>query len=370
MSVAAPSDTADAPRRILLATGGTGGHVFPALALAEEARREGQALRFLGSRGGMEEGLVAASGFDFVGVRTGKFDRARPDPRAPVRALAGLVEARRELQRWRPHVVVAFGGFASFPGAAAAASTRTPLVLHETNAVPGLVTRWFAPRAELVVVCQGVTAERLPRARTRTLPFPVREERVAREEARDALGVPHDALLTLVMGGSQGSLALNESAPAAYRRLGGGVEHWVVHASGRRWHDDVVASVDDLPRYRVHGFVDATLAWSAADLALTRGGFGTLAEAAYHGVPTIVVPLPSAADDHQRHNAVALAADGAGRWVAQGDGDGLVAAWSWLLDADARERAASAMRSRSPAGGARALYDAILPLAAGQRTVG
>jgi UDP-N-acetylglucosamine--N-acetylmuramyl-(pentapeptide) pyrophosphoryl-undecaprenol N-acetylglucosamine transferase len=366
-----PAPREPQPRRLLLATGGTGGHVFPALALARVAAAAGHEVRFLGGRHGMEGELARSAGFDFTGVRTAKFDRERPDPLAPVAALAGVAEARRALRRWRPDLVVGFGGFASFPGCAAAVSLGVPLVLHETNAVPGLVTRWFARRAALVVTCQEVTAAALPRAHTRTLPFPVREERVPRGEARAALDLPQEALVTLVMGGSQGSLALNRAVPSAFRRLAARVpdrEHWVLHASGPRWRDEVALAVADLRTYRVHGFVDATLAWSAADLALTRGGFGTLAEAAYHGVPLVVIPLPSAADDHQRHNAMALAADGAGRWVAQGDDDGLREAWSALLDDTLRDGARRAMRARSPAGGAHALYDTILPIAAGQRT--
>ncbi|CAN5845071.1 undecaprenyldiphospho-muramoylpentapeptide beta-N-acetylglucosaminyltransferase [soil metagenome] len=355
-------------RRLLLATGGTCGHVFPAVALAEIAAREGHDVLFLGGRGGMEERLALAAGFDFVGVATGKFDRARPDPRAPVRALAGLLEARRAVRRWAPDLVIGFGGFASFPGCAAATTLGVPLVLHETNAVPGLVTRLFARRATLVITCQEVAAAALSRAVVRTMPFPVREARIPRAAARAALGLPQDVLVTLVMGGSQGSLALNRAVPNAYRRLGREREHWVLHAAGAAWQGEVDGATRDLATYRVDAFVDATLAWSAADLALTRGGFGTLAEAAFHGVPLIVVPLPSAADDHQRHNAVALAADGAGRWVAQGDDDGLLEAWSWLLDDAHRADARMAMNARSPAGGARALYDTILPLAAGQRT--
>jgi UDP-N-acetylglucosamine--N-acetylmuramyl-(pentapeptide) pyrophosphoryl-undecaprenol N-acetylglucosamine transferase len=354
--------------RLVLATGGTGGHVFPAVALGQAARAAGCEVTVIGTRDGMEAEAVPAAGLAFVGVRSGKFDRQRPDPRAPLEALAGVVEARTALRRLAPDLVVGFGGFASFPGCAAARTLGVPLVLHETNAVPGLVTRWFARSARLVIVCQEATKARLPRARTLTLPFPVREQRVARTEARARLGLPETAVVTLVMGGSQGSLALNRAAPVVYRRLSDpGREHWVLHASGVRWERDVRAATEDLPRYRVEGFVDATLAWSAADLAVTRGGFGTLAEAAYHGVPLVVVPLPSAADDHQRHNAVALSESGAGHCVAQGDLGAMERAWSELLDDDRRAQAARAMERRSPRGGTAALMSAIQPLLAATR---
>jgi UDP-N-acetylglucosamine--N-acetylmuramyl-(pentapeptide) pyrophosphoryl-undecaprenol N-acetylglucosamine transferase len=355
--------------RVLLATGGTGGHIFPALALARSLRQEGHEVLVLGGRGGMEAVLAAKADLPFYGVATGKFDRDRLDPRAPFRALWGTLEAAAHVRRWRPDVAVGFGGFASFPGCAAALVNRVPLVLHETNAVPGLVTRWFARFAVLVFACQEETAAALPGVRVRCLPFPVREVRVPRSEARRALGIPQGALMTLVMGGSQGSLALNEAVPRAFRRLPRAAEHWLLHASGPAWVDDVRAAYEGETRVVVSPFVDATLAWSAADLAVTRGGFGTLAEAAYHGVPLVVVPLPSAADDHQRANALALERAGAGRCVDQGDDDALVEAWSALLaDDDARDEAARAMRGRSPRGGTSALHHAILPIAAGTRT--
>src|SRR5690606_8386514 len=150
--------------------------------------------------------------------------------------------------------------------------------------------------------------------RSLVVPFPVREERLRREEARAALGLPQDAFVTFVMGGSQGSATLNREAPTAYRSLGpttpDGREHHVVHAAGPGRAGEVDAA--GLAKYHVHEFVDAVTAWSSADLAVTRSGVGTLSEAAFHGVPLVMVPLPSSAEDHQLHNARAAAAAGAG----------------------------------------------------------
>jgi len=354
--------------RLLLATGGTGGHVYPAVALAQAAREQGAEVLVVGSAHGMEGDLVRSAGLPFVGVAAGKFDRQRPDPRAPFQALLGLFQAWRTLRRWRPDIVVGFGGFASFPGAAAAIASRTPLVLHETNAVPGLVTRLLARRSRLVIVCQDEAAQALPRSRTQVVPFPVREQRVDRATARAALGVPPDALLTFVMGGSQGSLALNRLVPPIAAELQrDDARLWVLHATGRRWLADVSAAVGDRASYQCHGFVDASLAWSAADLAITRGGYGTLAEAAFHGVPLVVVPLPSAADDHQRRNGAALARAGAGAVVDQDDPEALRRAWRELLDDDVRQRAANAQTQRSPAGGTDTLRRAVWSVLTEQR---
>lgn len=348
--------------RLWLATGGTGGHVFPALALAERASKAGWEVTVIGGANGPEAGWSAAAGVPFVGVPSGKLDRSRPSPRELARAMAGVLRATAALRRARPDLLVGFGGFASLPGVAAAWLTRTPFAVHETNAVPGLVTRAFARRARLTVLTQAVAASRLPGARVCVVPLPVREKRVDRAEARAALGVPADATLTLVLGGSQGSAYLNEAVPqVAARVLRDHPRLWLLHQTGDRWRAEVDARLGPAERTRRVGFVDAATAFSAADVAITRGGFGTLADAAFHGVPLVVVPLPSSAEDHQRHNAEALAADGAGSWAAQGDLAALESAWRTLLDPERRRLAAAAARARSPEGGGERLLAALAP---------
>jgi len=236
---------------LVLATGGTGGHAFPALAVAREAAARGLAVAVLGAEGGVEERLAEQAGVPFVGVSAGKWERGRPSPLQALRAAAGAAEAVAVLRRLRPRVVVGFGGYASFPGAAAAALLGLPLALHEGNAYPSVVNRWLSRRADLVVVAQEEALRHLRGVRRSVVaPFPVREERRPREEARASLGLPREAVVTLVMGGSQGSATLNREAPAAYRALGcaapGGREHHVVHAAGRGRAGDVGAA--GLPR--------------------------------------------------------------------------------------------------------------------------
>lgn len=344
----------------VLAAGGTGGHVFPALALAAEAQQHGVAVRLIGDRRGPEGAWCRAAGVPFEGVSSGKLDRRRPSPLALLRAAQGTLEARRSLARTRPDLVIGFGGFASLPAVAAARSLGVRVALHETNAYPGLVTRLFARRAARVILTQAATAKHLPGARCEVVPMPVREVRPERSAARAALGLPEHALVALVMGGSQGSLYLNETLPRLLAPLQEGREDlWVVHATGAAWIDRVVAH----PRTRLFPFVDAPTAMAAADFAITRAGFGTLAEAAFHGLPLLMVPLPSAAEDHQRHNAQALAADGAGLWAEQGDEASLRRGLQAMLDERQRSAAAAAIARRSPAGGARLLYEAVAALA-------
>ena len=345
---------------LLFATGGSGGHIYPALAVARAARAHGLQVAFLGQAGGMEARLVPEAGHPFLGVAAGKWDRQRPDPRQAFRAAGGLLRAVRAVRAARPRLVVGFGGFASFPGCAAALLTGTPLALHEGNAFPSRVNRWFAPRARIVVLAQEPAGQHLNARAQAVAPFPVREAHLERADARRALGLDPDAVVTLVMGGSQGSLTLNHAVPDAYRALRRpGLQ--VLHSSGRRWFDTLRGSVADLPEYHVHPYLDAAQAFTAADLAITRAGVGTLSEAAFHGTPLVMVPLPSAAEDHQRHNAEAVEAAGAGITVPETELGDLPGAWRALLDPTRRATAAAAALGRSPAGAAERILGLLLP---------
>lgn len=353
-----------AARRLLLATGGTGGHIYPALAVAEEAAARGVEVAVVGGLGAMEERLCQEAGVQFFGVDTGKWDRQRPDPRQALRAASGLRQAVNVVRRLRPDAVVGFGGFASMPGCFAAWRLRVPLVLHEGNAFPSRVNRWFARAARLFITAQPEALAHVRARATLVVPFPVRETRMERGAARTALGLPDSTLVTLVMGGSQGSLALNRAVPEAYEKLAGSGDAdalVVVHSTGRRWLREVEARTVGWPAYHPRPYLDATAAWSAADLAITRAGVGTLSEAAFHGVPLIMIPLPTAAEDHQSHNARAVAAAGAGLVVKESEAaTALPDAWAKALDPAWRRSAAAAAAVRTPAGAARRIVDAVL----------
>lgn len=348
---------------MLFATGGTGGHIYPALAVAHAAKRAGHHVTFMGQQGGMEQRLVPEAGYQFVGVAAGKWNRGRPDPRQALRALAGLWSAVRHVRSARPDLVVGFGGFASFPGCVAAVLTRTPLVLQEGNAFPSRVNRWFAPRAGLVVSALPEALQHLNARNSEVIPFPVREERMARSQARRALGLPEDAVVTLVMGGSQGSLKLNQVVPDAYEQLEQAARPTVIHSAGERWAADLQVRTSSLSGYHVHPYVDATAAWSAADLAITRSGISTISEAAFHGVPLVMVPLPSSAEDHQLHNAKAVEAAGAGKVVQERDlahdSTRLADVWLAALQPAWRQSAGAAARERSPEGAAERILSAL-----------
>ncbi|GMA14535.1 UDP-N-acetylglucosamine--N-acetylmuramyl-(pentapeptide) pyrophosphoryl-undecaprenol N-acetylglucosamine transferase [Deinococcus metallilatus] len=351
-----------------MATGGTGGHIYPAVATARELMARGHQAVLLGQRGGMEERVAAEQNLAFEGVDAGKLARSgqgRPDPRELLRAVRGVAEARAFLKDAQPGAVVGFGGFASLPGVLAAQSLGLPTVLHEQNARLGLTQRLAVGRARAVGTAYPHVIG-LPAGKATLVGMPVREERLPRAEALTRLGLQDGPLTLLVMGGSQGSLALNNAVPEILRGVFGTAGRspegpvQVLHSTGPRWLEEVAPRVADLPWYHAAGYVDAVAAWAAADLAITRAGTGTLAEAAFHGVPLVMVPLPESAENHQFHNALSVQEAGAGRVVEQANVSGALGG-AVLECAASGTRAAmrEAALGRSPAGAAGRFADLV-----------
>lgn len=352
-------------RSVVLAAGGTGGHIYPAIATARELRARGHHPILLGQRGGMEERIARDTGVAFFGVSAGKLARAKPDPRELWRAARGFREAKRFLGRERPACLVGYGGFASLPGVLGAQSLGIPTVLHEQNARLGLTQRLALRRARAVATAYP-SVRGLPEGRGTLVGMPVREETMDRREALAELGLQDGPLTIYVTGGSQGSLALNDAVPNILTHLfreEGLWEHGsvqVLHSSGLKWIREVSGRVKHLEWYKTSGFVNAVAAWSVADLAISRAGTGTLAEAAFHGVPLIMVPLPTSAENHQLYNARAVQAAGAGRVVEQHDlQEDLARVVVECLTPEVRERMRGAARARSPRGAARLLADLV-----------
>ncbi len=304
---------------VMLATGGTGGHIFPAVALAKSLEVSGLNTAIIGGQGGMEEGIAARENLKFFGVRTGKLDRSRPDPRAVLQALAGFGDALGIVGRERPAAVVGFGGFASFPGAAAAILRGVPLVLHDSNARPGIVTKFLGRFAKFIALAENAAQDELPKDKTVWVGMPVREVRFPKAEALEKLGLEANKALVLIIGGSQGSMRLNALLPAILEKTLTGMNVQVLHQTGKGRLNEVKPRVAHLPWYHCIEFVDGPTAWSAADVGITRAGASTISDAAFHGVPLILIPLPSSAEDHQTKNALAVQARGAGMCVPERD---------------------------------------------------
>ncbi|HEX6231147.1 MAG TPA: undecaprenyldiphospho-muramoylpentapeptide beta-N-acetylglucosaminyltransferase [Actinomycetota bacterium] len=303
--------------RIVIAGGGTAGHVFPALALARRLASAGHEVRFVGTAHGQEARLVPAAGFPLVEVE------ARPLVRRPsLRAVVAPIAALRSVGRLRPvvrtsDVVVGMGGYVSVPAALAALRERRPLVLHEQNAVPGLANRILARGARSIGVAFADAARALPRrASVIVTGNPVRDEILAvgaererlAKEAIEELELDEARATVVVFGGSQGALHLNRSTVEAVRGMTS-AEIQVVLLTGAAHAGSVRAALGPEPPVpvRVLAFLERMeLAYAAADLVVARAGATTVAEVAACGVASVLIPYPYATGRHQEANARAL----------------------------------------------------------------
>jgi UDP-N-acetylglucosamine--N-acetylmuramyl-(pentapeptide) pyrophosphoryl-undecaprenol N-acetylglucosamine transferase len=301
-------------QRIILTTGGTGGHVFPALAVAEEIlrRRPGVRILFMGGRSGPEAGMAARAGLEFVGLPVkGVLGRGARGILAAFGMLRALVAAYGVIRRFRPDLVAGFGGYAGFAGVLAGKIAGVATAVHEQNACPGMANRILGKAADRVFLSMPDEAGVFAAQKTRLVGNPVRAAIAELHEQRlcsaRAGGKAHSGCgpRLLVMGGSLGARALNQSMTRIIGELREqGVAVW--HQTGREEHESVLAAyraagVEDV---RVEAFIDdMRQAYAWADLVLCRAGASSLAEITAAGLPAILVPLPWAARDHQRRNA-------------------------------------------------------------------
>ena len=314
--------------RLCIAGGGTGGHVFPALATAAavRARAPQAALLFVGTAAGLEARLVPAAGYPFETIRVrGLTGKALGERIMALVVLPGAVaQSRRLLARFGPDVVLGVGGYVAGPVLVAAALRGVPTVLHEQNAIPGLTNRLLCRMATAVAVSLEAARVHLPTRRLTVTGNPVRADLFehARDRSREAFGLAPDRTTLLVFGGSQGARRLNE----AMRGVAGALTECrtriqFLHATGERDREAVAAAYAAAGiRAVVLPFIEAMgAAYAAADLVICRAGATTVAELAALGKPAILVPFPHAAGDHQRHNAAALAAGGGAVLVLEQD---------------------------------------------------
>ena len=304
---------------VLIMAGGTGGHVFPALAVAREIQERSRDVVWLGTRRGIEARLVPAAGIEveWIEIEGLRGKGALGWLMAPFRLSRAVWQALGALRRRRPGVVLGCGGFASGPGGLAAWLLRTPLVIHEQNAVAGMTNRWLARFAATV-------AEAFPSSfgegrQAVTVGNPVRREIAALAAPGQRFASRQGPLRLLVMGGSQGAAAINRLVPTALAMFPTELRPEVLHQAGPR---DLDATRE---RYAtaglaadVRGFIeDMPAAYAWADLALCRSGALTVAELAAAGIGSVLIPFPAAVDDHQTRNAGFLSGAGAARLLPE-----------------------------------------------------
>jgi UDP-N-acetylglucosamine--N-acetylmuramyl-(pentapeptide) pyrophosphoryl-undecaprenol N-acetylglucosamine transferase len=310
--------------RVLIAGGGTGGHVVPGLAIARELRdRHGAEVRFVGTVRGLETRLVPEAGFRLELVRSGQLKNVSlvTRMRTMVDLPLGVVECLRLIREFRPQVVVGVGGYASGPGMLAAILLRVPTLAYEPNAVPGMTNRWIGKWVSAAAVNFAQTARYFRNAEVTGVP--VRAEIFALAE-RSARTADEAGLRLLVTAGSNGAKIFNETMPKIVGELLATVPGLtIVHQAGARQvevaREAYTASRADAARWRVEGFLeDMPAELGAADLVLARAG-STVAELCAAGRASLLVPFAAAADDHQRKNAKVLVEAGAAAMLLERD---------------------------------------------------
>ena len=301
-------------RTLLIMAGGTGGHIFPGLAVAQEARAAGWQVVWMGARGGMEERLVPRHGYAaaWIRARAARGKGLVQKLLLPANLLYSFWESARHIRRIRPDVVLGLGGYVAFPGGMMASLLGRPLALHEQNAIAGLANRVLAGVSDKVMVG-------FPQAlrRAEWTGNPVRAEIASIASPDERFRGRQGPIRLLIVGGSLGAQALNEAVPRALALLAERPQ--VVHQSGEKHlealraayaaagvHGELVAFIDDMARR-----------YAEADLVICRAGAVTIAELSAGGMASILVPFPHAVDDHQTANARFLAERGAAMLLPQ-----------------------------------------------------
>jgi len=315
MSAAAVDLRVPTEARVMILAGGTGGHVFPGLAVARLLRDAGARVAWLGTPHGLENRVVPAAGIalERVSIRGLRGRGPAGWLAAPFQVLRAVLQARRVLAGFRPDCVLSLGGYAAGPAGLAARLAGVPLVIHEQNAIAGWTNRLLRPLAR--IVCTGFPG--VFRG-ARVTGNPVRGEIAGLPEPAERYRDRRGPLRMLVIGGSQGASVFNQVVPEALARLSVDHRPEVRHQAGRQ----LQPAIENYNKAGVAAWVidfmdEMAEAWAWADFALCRSGALTVAELAAAGVPAILVPLPSAVDDHQTANARFLADAEAGWLVPQ-----------------------------------------------------
>ena len=312
-------------KTILISGGGTGGHIYPAIAIAQEFHRRYPSGRivYIGKFGGREEQVVDKAGLpiQFRGISAQGFAR-RISPTlftAVYRTMLGFTQAMKIVKRTKPDVVVGTGGYVSASALFSAQLCGYPTLIHEQNAYPGLTNRFLGKRAKVIATAYPELENYFPKEKIRITGNPVRSEfhHLDRDKALREFGLQSDIATLLVFGGSQGAMAINLSVMDALEILDKkGMKLQVILQAGDKYYQDMVAKVIKLIHIKIT--IQAYLfniqdAYAVADLVVSRSGAISLSEIALCGLPSILIPYPYATDNHQEKNARAFEKAGASK---------------------------------------------------------
>ena len=312
--------------RLLFAGGGTGGHAYPAIAIAKAVARLAPSaeILFAGTRDRIEWKAVPQAGFDIVPVTVTGIQRRLSWRNVvwPFKLVAGFLQSLRIVKKFDPDIAVGTGGFVAGPVLLAASVLRRPIVLQEQNAFAGKTNRWLSKRATQIHVAFPEAMAYFPKGRSILSGNPTRPELATADpvSARTHFDIPESVPVLFVFGGSLGSAALNQVMASRLEDILSDIPNLhVIWQTGALYFDRYQASVADRPRLRLLKYVERMdLAYAAADIVLCRSGASTCSELAVTGSTAILVPSPNVAEDHQRMNAMSLVKADAAVMVEEG----------------------------------------------------
>lgn len=306
-------------KKFIISGGGTGGHIFPALSIAQELkyRYPNCQILFVGAQGRMEMEKVPAAGFDITGLPIAGFNRKNPLKNFAVIAklVRSLSMARKLVKEFKPDAVIGVGGYASGPTLKAAQMAGIPTLVQEQNSYAGVTNRLLAKKADKICVAYPDMDHYFPADKIILTGNPIRkallENKLTPAEARRSFGLEPESPTLLVVGGSLGALTINESIQHSLERLtGAGLQ--VIWQTGKSFAEKGKAAAKGMKGVVVTPFIsDMGAAYAAADMVVSRAGAGSISELELLGKPSILVPSPNVAEDHQTHNARALSSRGA-----------------------------------------------------------
>lgn len=306
-------------KRVLVMAGGTGGHVFPAMAIVKELQSRGHTVEWLGTRGRIEERVVPAAGINihYIDVKGVRRNGIMSLLKAPFMVMHAISQAKKVIKEFKPDVVIGFGGYASGPGGMAASLSGIPLILHEQNAAAGMTNRILSRFASKILLGVG---NAFSGPKVESVGNPVRAEIMALHSEKRNFAHADGKTRILVIGGSLGAVALNKVVPQAIE-LFGADEVSVFHQCGKDRSEATAELYKNVKcEFVTSDFVeDMASAYRDADLIICRAGASTVSEVSAAALPAVFVPLPTAVDDHQTKNAQYLVSSGAAKLIPQSE---------------------------------------------------
>lgn len=299
--------------RIIFAAGGTGGHIFPAIAVADEIKRmnNNAEILFVGAKGRMEENIVPKSGYNLETLSIQGFSRSISPKNIKnlYKLFSSVKTSKRILEKFKPEVVFGTGGFVSGPVLWASSRMKIPTVIEEGNSFPGITVRILSKRADKVIINFEETKKYLKRQdNIEVMSYPVRKnlKRQSKSEALKVFGLDDNKKTLFVFGGSQGAHPINDAVLSMLPDITE-KEYQLIWQTGVRDYDNILLRCSKHNNIKVFKFIDnMDTAYSASDLVICRSGISTVMELAYFGASAILVPYPFASENHQEKNARTL----------------------------------------------------------------